>query len=213
MPVTRNPALNNNTSTAPTNVNSSTNPTSTIPGTTSFSFHPTEATSPTSDVPVLPAYTQLFREDGSRLADEGEDLPQYPGRGRLSLSHARGSITRDLGLSSGTVGSNSLNVPTSPTNRISPESVVDEALMLNNDGQGGNQNEMDETQRELEELNSEMESEVEGRSPRHQRLNQDDGNIEEDSGNEGIFSGVNDEVVESLDADGLEEGGMTGLDD
>ncbi|KAK0534897.1 hypothetical protein OC842_002501 [Tilletia horrida] len=30
-------------------------------------------------VPVLPAYTQLFREDGSRLGDEGEDLPQYPG--------------------------------------------------------------------------------------------------------------------------------------
>lgn len=29
--------------------------------------------------PILPAYTQLFREDGSRLADEGEDLPRYPG--------------------------------------------------------------------------------------------------------------------------------------
>lgn len=27
----------------------------------------------------LPAYTQLFREDGSRLANEGEDLPRYPG--------------------------------------------------------------------------------------------------------------------------------------
>ena len=34
---------------------------------------------------LLPAYTQLFREDGSRLADEGEDLPKYPGR--------RGTIT------------------------------------------------------------------------------------------------------------------------
>ena len=33
-----------------------------------------------SGLPLLPAYTQLFREDGSRLADEGEDLPQYPGR-------------------------------------------------------------------------------------------------------------------------------------
>ena len=31
-------------------------------------------------VPILPAYTQLFREDGSRLADEGEDLPRYPGQ-------------------------------------------------------------------------------------------------------------------------------------
>ncbi|PWZ00024.1 hypothetical protein BCV70DRAFT_200193 [Testicularia cyperi] len=31
-------------------------------------------------VPLLPAYAQLFREDGSRLADEGEDLPRYPGR-------------------------------------------------------------------------------------------------------------------------------------
>lgn len=30
--------------------------------------------------PLLPAYAQLFREDGSRLADEGEDLPRYPGR-------------------------------------------------------------------------------------------------------------------------------------
>lgn len=29
--------------------------------------------------PVLPSYNQLFREDGSRLADEGEDLPQYSG--------------------------------------------------------------------------------------------------------------------------------------
>ncbi|KDN47138.1 hypothetical protein K437DRAFT_100561 [Tilletiaria anomala UBC 951] len=32
-----------------------------------------------AQTPVLPAYTQLFREDGSRLADEGEDLPRYPG--------------------------------------------------------------------------------------------------------------------------------------
>lgn len=32
-----------------------------------------------SVAPVLPSYNQLFREDGSRLADEGEDLPQYPG--------------------------------------------------------------------------------------------------------------------------------------
>ncbi|CCF50957.1 hypothetical protein NDA10_002477 [Ustilago hordei] len=30
--------------------------------------------------PLLPAYAQLFRDDGSRLADEGEDLPRYPGR-------------------------------------------------------------------------------------------------------------------------------------
>ncbi|PWN33450.1 uncharacterized protein FA14DRAFT_173249 [Meira miltonrushii] len=32
-----------------------------------------------SVAPVLPSYNQLFREDGSRLADEGEDLPQYSG--------------------------------------------------------------------------------------------------------------------------------------
>ncbi|WFD34926.1 hypothetical protein MCUN1_001772 [Malassezia cuniculi] len=29
-------------------------------------------------VPYLPAYTQLFREDGSRLGDSLEELPQYP---------------------------------------------------------------------------------------------------------------------------------------
>ena len=29
-------------------------------------------------MPYLPAYTQLFREDGSRLADDAEDLPRYP---------------------------------------------------------------------------------------------------------------------------------------
>ena len=28
--------------------------------------------------PYLPAYTQLFREDGSRLGDDLEELPQYP---------------------------------------------------------------------------------------------------------------------------------------
>ncbi|KAN0062759.1 hypothetical protein ACQY0O_004954 [Thecaphora frezii] len=45
-------------------------------------------------VPLLPAYTQLFREDGSRLADEGEDLPQYPGRmsvvGEIDLDDSDG---------------------------------------------------------------------------------------------------------------------------
>ncbi|WFC95887.1 hypothetical protein MBRA1_002541 [Malassezia brasiliensis] len=30
------------------------------------------------DVPYLPAYVQLFREDGSRLVDESETLPRYP---------------------------------------------------------------------------------------------------------------------------------------
>ncbi len=39
----------------------------------------------------MPAYTQLFREDGSRLADEGEDLPSYPGG--PGLSSRRGTIT------------------------------------------------------------------------------------------------------------------------
>ncbi|SPO48529.1 uncharacterized protein PSANT_06220 [Moesziomyces antarcticus] len=42
--------------------------------------------------PLLPAYAQLFREDGSRLADEGEDLPRYPGR--MSVV---GEIDEDLG--------------------------------------------------------------------------------------------------------------------
>ncbi|PWN25816.1 hypothetical protein BDZ90DRAFT_233830 [Jaminaea rosea] len=57
------------------------------------------------DAPVLPAYTQLFRDDGSRL-NEAEDLPAYPGPrqaipapaaavpagGRPALPH-RGSVT------------------------------------------------------------------------------------------------------------------------
>ena len=30
------------------------------------------------DVPYLPAYIQLFREDGSRLVDDSETLPRYP---------------------------------------------------------------------------------------------------------------------------------------
>ncbi|PWN43624.1 hypothetical protein IE81DRAFT_72660 [Ceraceosorus guamensis] len=58
------------------------------------SFPPTAPTvsQDQSGPPVLPAYTQLFREDGSRLADEGEDLPQYPGPSNLPLPH-RGSVT------------------------------------------------------------------------------------------------------------------------
>ncbi|CAO1638448.1 unnamed protein product [Sympodiomycopsis kandeliae] len=53
--------------------------------------------------PVLPAYTQLFRDDGSRL-NEAEDLPAYPGprrkplsiqASRPKLSH-RGSVTGPL---------------------------------------------------------------------------------------------------------------------
>lgn len=44
-----------------------------------------------SDAPILPSYNQLFREDGSRLADDGEDLPQYPGP-RIMLPH-RGSVS------------------------------------------------------------------------------------------------------------------------
>ncbi|WFD32626.1 hypothetical protein MSPP1_003674 [Malassezia sp. CBS 17886] len=51
----------------------------------------TQATHPAQDVrtdrvPYLPAYTQLFRDDGSRLADESETLPRYPepeGRGAV----------------------------------------------------------------------------------------------------------------------------------
>jgi hypothetical protein len=42
--------------------------------------------------PVLPSYNQIFREDGSRLADEGEDLPQYPGP-RIVVPSMGGSVT------------------------------------------------------------------------------------------------------------------------
>lgn len=48
------------------------------PGTAEF--RSTAGPTPTFAEPLLPAYAQLFREDGSRLADEGEDLPRYPGR-------------------------------------------------------------------------------------------------------------------------------------
>ncbi|SPO42160.1 uncharacterized protein PSFLO_07643 [Pseudozyma flocculosa] len=60
--------------------------TSGSPSLLSTSFAPVPSIAAQADaaavggVPLLPAYTQLFREDGSRLADEGEDLPQYPGR-------------------------------------------------------------------------------------------------------------------------------------
>lgn len=39
---------------------------------------PTISLGAAGDAPVLPAYTQLFRDDGSRL-NEAEDLPAYPG--------------------------------------------------------------------------------------------------------------------------------------
>ncbi|KAE8250489.1 hypothetical protein A4X13_0g4683 [Tilletia indica] len=91
-------------------------------------------------MPVLPAYTQLFREDGSRLGDEAEDLPQYPGMPEGSstaegaaegttgtlprrpslLRHQRGSITGPQPAT---------DDPTS--NRILPSRVVDEAAPNN----------------------------------------------------------------------------------
>ena len=41
---------------------------------THSAFQPTAE----GDVPYLPAYIQLFREDGSRLVDDSETLPRYP---------------------------------------------------------------------------------------------------------------------------------------
>lgn len=67
-------------------------------------IQPVIQTSDLNSAPVLPAYTQLFRDDGSRL-NEAEDLPAYPGPRRpLPLStrpsrphlHNRGSVTGPL---------------------------------------------------------------------------------------------------------------------
>lgn len=68
-----------------------------------------------SSAPVLPAYTQLFREDGSRLADEGEALPQY----RPPMNR-KGSIT-------GPGAGLGVDRPEG-SNRIVPSQVVDEAI-------------------------------------------------------------------------------------
>lgn len=51
------------------------------------SLQPTVSVSDPGAAPVLPAYTQLFRDDGSRL-NEAEDLPAYPGPRRPPVGTA-----------------------------------------------------------------------------------------------------------------------------
>lgn len=63
-----------------------------IPGNDATAAQSAPGAAPSFVEPLLPAYAQLFREDGSRLADEGEDLPRYPGR--MSVV---GEIDEDLG--------------------------------------------------------------------------------------------------------------------
>ncbi|UZJ55174.1 hypothetical protein CBS101457_004494 [Exobasidium rhododendri] len=93
--------------------------------------------------PLLPSYNQLFREDGSRLADEGEDLPQYPGPidRRISVvgMPSRGSVTAPSpsidrhGRPSSTGDGSVCQSPTGTPilrfdNRITPSRVVDESV-------------------------------------------------------------------------------------
>jgi hypothetical protein len=87
-----------------------------------------------NDAPLLPSYNQLFREDGSRLADEGEDLPQYPGPANRRISTvmpSSGSVTAPSPLiGSNSIGENGLidELATTFDNRITPSRVLDESV-------------------------------------------------------------------------------------
>ncbi|SPO29668.1 uncharacterized protein UTRI_05490 [Ustilago trichophora] len=72
--------------------------------------------------PLLPAYAQLFREDGSRLADEGEDLPRYPGR--MSVV---GEIDEDPALDTDAVDDGHGAMPAANLQASNVLSTVDEA--------------------------------------------------------------------------------------
>lgn len=99
-----------------------------------------------STAPVLPAYTQLFRDDGSRL-NEAEDLPAYPGPRKVpSLAsmpsrprlHNRGSVTGRMTPRLDNSGSRMGNqghdgsTPSSPAipmlNSVAPEQILDDAI-------------------------------------------------------------------------------------
>lgn len=100
------------------------------------------------DAPLLPSYNQLFREDGSRLADEGEDLPQYPGptgaKGSLAATTpvmpSNGSVTApspqighghsadDLAFDGPAGATARTGAEIRFDNRIAPSRVVDESL-------------------------------------------------------------------------------------
>jgi len=91
----------------------------------------------TSSMPTLPAYTQLFREDGSRLGDEGEDLPQYPGAPEGSAGGANGDRPNHVRRPSllnhhrGSITGPQPSTEDPHSNRIVPSRVVDEAAPNN----------------------------------------------------------------------------------
>jgi hypothetical protein len=113
--------------------------------------------------PVLPAYAQLFREDGSRLADEGEDLPQYPGPAAAMAAAARGAVSAGSPrLGGGVSRSRASSIAGRPasgvaaggplSNHVLPSSIYDEAP----DAGSPEAAERDQ-ERELQELRSEAE--------------------------------------------------------
>lgn len=84
-----------------------------------------------NDAPLLPSYNQLFREDGSRLADEGEDLPQYPGPAGRRFSAAvppSGSVTAPSPLIGSNADTVTIDELTTFDNRITPSRVLDESV-------------------------------------------------------------------------------------
>lgn len=154
-----------------------------------------------NDTPILPSYNQLFREDGSRLADEGEDLPQYPGPsgGRVAAAMPpSGSVTAPSPLlgSNGDATTTDENVAVvgSPEprfdNRITPSRVVGESLPV----VAGSDAEVVSRQQRLELEEMEMEEEENGGLAQRldETVNMDD--MEDDFGEEeeedalGIFS-------------------------
>ncbi|KAK0546819.1 hypothetical protein OC846_004349 [Tilletia horrida] len=166
-----------------------------------------------SSIPVLPAYTQLFREDGSRLGDEGEDLPRYPGapEGFVSvtrngtetdannirnrrpsvLRHQRGSITGPQ-----MIPSDEADGPLS--NRIVPSRVVDEAAPNN----GIDPQAQAAAAREIAEM-SDVGDMVDEDSESEQEDTENDGEAEGSTGANGIDASDGDVEVDRPSLDGL----------
>lgn len=132
-----------------------------------------------NDVPILPSYNQLFREDGSRLADEGEDLPQYPGRRTSGTVPSSGSVTApspNIGSTTTTVeqGSGSeMDEFLRFDNRITPSRVVDESLPMDRDSQIVSRQQQLELE-EMQEMDEEEENQVQASDRMNETVNMED---------------------------------------
>jgi hypothetical protein len=150
------------------------------------------------DAPLLPSYNQLFREDGSRLADEGEDLPQYPGPAGRRFSAAvppSGSVTAPSPL----IGSNgdiaTIDELTSFDNRITPSRVLDESIADTFSDAVSRQQQL-----ELEEMEEEEEEQTQTADRLNETVNMDE--MDEEYGDD-----------EAMDVFSSSDQGRSGLDE